>query len=90
MLVTLDLPDDIAQALASQGSDLSRRALEALAIDGYKDRNLTQLQVGKLLGFSRVEAEEFLARHCDLYDYDPADLLREANALKEFAERSVG
>jgi hypothetical protein len=48
MLVTLDLPDDIAQALASQDGDLSRRAIEALAIDGYKNQKLTQLQVEKL------------------------------------------
>jgi predicted HTH domain antitoxin len=87
MLVTLELPDDIAEALASQSSDLSRRALEALAIDGYRDRKLTQLQVGRLLCLSRIETEDFLARHIDLYDYDPSELHREADALKKYAER---
>jgi len=54
MTVTLDLPDDIAQSLSSQG-DLSRRALEALAVVGYRQEKLTQLQVGKLLALNRLE-----------------------------------
>ena len=28
MIVTIELPDDIAQALAAHGEDLSRRAME--------------------------------------------------------------
>jgi uncharacterized protein (DUF433 family) len=64
---------------------LSRRVIEALAINGYKDQRLTQLQVGKLLHFSRIETEDFLARYCSLYAHDPAELHREANALKESA-----
>jgi hypothetical protein len=88
MVVTLELPDDIAQALASQG-DLSRRALEALAIEGYRDRRLTQLQVGQLLHFSRIETEDFLAQHVDLYDYDPSELRREADALEKYSERPL-
>lgn len=80
MTVTLNLPDDIAQALASQG-DLSRRALEALAIDGYRQRTLTQAQVGRLLGLARIETEKFLARHVDLYDYSTAELEAEADLL---------
>jgi predicted HTH domain antitoxin len=87
MTVTLDLPDDIAQALAAKG-DLSRRALEALAVDGYRQESLTQLQVGQLLGFGRVETEDFLAQHVDLYTYDPSELHREAEALKTYSERS--
>ncbi len=87
MTVTLELPDDIARALAGQGGDLSRRALESLAVDGYRQEALTQLQVGQLLGLSRVETEDFLARHVDLYNYDPSELQREADALEKFSER---
>lgn len=87
MIVTLDLPDDIAQALASRG-DLSRRALEALAVDGYRQEALTQLQVGKLLGLSRIETEDFLAQHVDLFNYDPKELKREAELLERYAERA--
>lgn len=81
MTVTFDLPDDIAEALTSQG-DLSRRTLEVLAIDGYRQKTLTQLQVSRLLGLARIETEMFLAQHLDLYDYDPSELDREAELLQ--------
>lgn len=87
MTVTLELPDDIAQVLASHG-DLSRQALESLAAEGYRQGTLTQLQVGKLLAFSRVETEDFLAQHVDLYSYDPEELKRESEALETYAARS--
>ena len=56
------------------GSLAARHALEALAVDGYREHRLTQKQVGELLGFSRIQAEDFLAAHFDLYDYDPVQL----------------
>ena len=86
MTVTFDLPDDIAQALAAPGG-LPRRALEALAVDGYRQESLTQLQVGELLGLSRIESEDFLAKHVDLYSYDPSELHREAEALEQYSKR---
>jgi predicted HTH domain antitoxin len=78
--VTLELPDDIAQILAAQG-DLSRHALEPLAVDGYRQKTLTQAQVGRLLGLARIDTEEFLARHVNLYDYSAAELEAEADLL---------
>jgi hypothetical protein len=45
---------------------LSRHALEVLAADGYRQEALTQLQVGKLPGLSRVETQKFLPRHVDI------------------------
>ena len=77
MLLTLELPDEIAEALTVPGGDLSRTALEALAIQGFREKKLSQFQVGKLLGRSRTEIEDLIARHTDLYDYDPAELSRE-------------
>ena len=68
MKVTLDIPDEIANQIKAYGADISRTALEALALDGYRRGMLTQLQVGQLLGLSRIEAEDFLAQHVDLYD----------------------
>ncbi len=88
MEITIRIPDDLARILAGTGGDLSRRTLEALAIDGYRQGFLTQLQVGQLLGFSRIETEDFLARHVDLYDYDPGELDREARVLEKLTDRS--
>ena len=61
----------------------SRAALEALALEGYRRGILTQLQVGQLLYLSRIETEDFLAQHVDLYDYDSAELHREIEALAD-------
>jgi predicted HTH domain antitoxin len=88
MVITLELPDDIAHALGGRSDqDLTRRALEALAVQGYSEERLTQRQVGELLGLGRVETEDFLAQHVDLYDYDPAELAREEDSLRRFSER---
>ena len=88
MVVTLDLPDDIARALTdTSGKDLNRRALKGIAIEGYREQRLTQKQVGELLGLTRIQTEDFLAGHLDLYDYDPAELRREAEQLKNYSER---
>ena len=66
MLLTLDLPDHIARALIGENpQDLSGHALQALALIGYRDQRLTQKQVGELLGFSRIQTEDFLAAHFD-------------------------
>lgn len=91
MVVTLDVPDELAGALSDHTDggdrDLARRVLEVLAINGYREQRLTQKQVGELLGLSRIETEDLLAAHLDLYDFDPSALTREADQLKGFSER---
>jgi len=77
MQITVELPDDIAQH-----PDAGREALEALALEAYRSRTMTQFQVGKLLGLSRIQTEDFLARHVDLYDYSTAELEAEADLLQ--------
>lgn len=76
MQITVELPDDIAQH-----PNPGREALEALAVEAYRLRKLTQFQVGQLLGFSRIQTEDFLARHLDLYDYSTEELEAEAELL---------
>jgi predicted HTH domain antitoxin len=60
---------------------LAVEALEALAVEAYRSRTMTQFEVGKLLGLSRIQTEDFLARHVDLYDYATAELEAEADLL---------
>ncbi len=62
MYIELELPDDIAQAL--QASDLSRAALEALALEGYRSQRLGGGQVRRLLGFTTpMQVHAFLKEH---------------------------
>ncbi|MGD0403980.1 MAG: hypothetical protein ABSB66_12385 [Candidatus Acidiferrales bacterium] len=37
----------------------TRRSLEALALEGYREQTLTPLQISEMLGLPRVETEDF-------------------------------
>jgi predicted HTH domain antitoxin len=85
--ITLHIPDEVAKRLSAAGEDLSRRAIEAIALEGYREQTLTLYQVSEMLGFSRIETEDFLGRHhVPLAVIGEADLDREA-ALFEAASR---
>jgi len=87
MEVTLHIPDDVAKRLSADGGDVSRRALEALALEGYREQTLTLYQVSEMLGLSRVETEDSLGQHhVPVGVINEADLDREA-ALFEAASR---
>jgi predicted HTH domain antitoxin len=87
MEVVLHIPDDVAKKLAATGGDVSRCALEALALEGYRQHALTLYQISEMLGLSRVETEDFLGQHqIPLAEVGEADLDREA-ALFESATR---
>lgn len=64
MDVTLHIPDELAQRLKAAGGDLSRRALEALALAEYKLGHLTTADLRGLLGLrTQAEMEGFLKAH---------------------------
>jgi hypothetical protein len=63
MNVTLSIPDDLVPRLSAGGDDISRRALEALAVEEYQAGRLTRPELRRLLGFAtRVELDGFLKR----------------------------
>ncbi len=64
MDVTLHIPDEFAQRLKAAGGDLSRRALEALALEEYKLGHLTTAELRGLLGLETPgEMDGFLKSH---------------------------
>jgi predicted HTH domain antitoxin len=61
MSVMITLPESIEHHLKMEwGADLSRRALEALAIEGYRTEALSIGQVAEMLGMSVNDADGFL------------------------------
>ena len=63
--------------------NLSRRALEALALDESKAGRLTEDQLRRLLGFeTRYELDGFLKAHEVWADYTIEDLHRELRDLE--------
>jgi hypothetical protein len=82
MDVMLHIPDEFAQRLNATGGDLSRRALEALALDEYKLGHLTTAELRRLLGFqTRAALDGFLKAHGVTVDYTLDDLERERQDL---------
>jgi Uncharacterised protein family (UPF0175) len=81
--VTLHIPDEVARRLAASGDDLSRRALEAFALEEYKAERLTEPQLQQLLGFQRRdEIDGFLKAHEVWLNFTREDLERERAALR--------
>ena len=88
MEIKLQIPDDVAQRLSADGGDASRRALEALALEGYRDQTLTLYQVSELVGLSRIETEDFLGQHhVPLSVIGEPDLNREAAIFEAASHR---
>ncbi len=78
MRIWLDLPDDLIAQLTDRGQDLSRSALEAMAIDAYRMQRLTSHQLGQLLEISsRDELDGFLKNHGVPLEYTLDDFERE-------------
>lgn len=63
MSITIALPESIERQLQQEWGDLDRKALEALAIEGYRTEALSAGQVAELLGLSVIETEAFLKEH---------------------------
>lgn len=79
--ITLELPEDIFQHLAANWRDLSRAALEGLALEAYRARKLTSEQMRRLLGFeTRFELDGFLKQHQVWLEYTAEDLDRDREA----------
>ena len=82
MNLTVEIPDDVAQRLSAAGGDLSRRALEALVADEYRQGHLTKPDLRRLLGFETSDQiDGFLRAHDVWIDYTMEDLERERAGL---------
>jgi predicted HTH domain antitoxin len=79
--IAVDLPEDIAKRLESAWRDLSRGALEAVAVEGYRDGTLSREQVGRVLGLSFWETEAFLKERQAYLAYDEQDLEQDRRDL---------
>ena len=88
MRIWLDLPDDVVAQLSEQGQDLSRSALEALAIDAYRMQRLTSRQLSQLLAIpSRDELDQFLRHHGVPLEYTLEDFEREGTTSAQLWEK---
>jgi hypothetical protein len=83
MNLTLEIPDDVAQRLSAVGGDLSRRALEALVAEEYRQGHLTKPDLRRLLSLETGDQiDGFLKAHDVWIDYTLQDLERERAGLQ--------
>ena len=80
--ITIGLPEELTEALASSGGDLSRAALEALATEAFRERKSSHAQLRQLLGFdTRMEVDSFLKNRGVELEYTYDDLQRDLETL---------
>ena len=82
--IRVDVPEEAVSLLIPTGQDPARAALEAMAIEAYREHRLTGHQLRQLLGMrSRYELDGFLKQHQVWLEYSVEDYERE----REVGER---
>jgi len=81
MEVTFHIPDDLASRVAATG-DLSRRALEAFALEELRAGRITEVDLRKMLGLGRIALDGFLKAHSIYHDVTMEDIERDIADLR--------
>lgn len=88
MIVTVEIPDSVAHALAPSG-DVSRAVLEATALEGYRQQRLNESQIRRMLGFeTRMEVHGFLKEHNAYMPYTMADVKSDTAVALDTARKA--
>jgi len=84
MHLTIDLPTDISEALQERWGDLSRHALQTIAVDAYRTGVLSETQVKRLLGLeTRLQVHALLKQFHVPLRYSALDLQDDLTAQRE-------
>ena len=84
MQITIELPDDIANQLELQPANFSRRILELIAADNYRQDRIGAAEVRRMLNFSsRWETYKFLKREKVYLPYTEDDLEQDVQAIRK-------
>jgi len=80
MDITIQIPDELATRL---GSDIPRRALEALALEEFKNGRLSTAELRRFLGFrTRHQLDGFLKSNGVWAEYSLDDFRRDIEDLE--------
>jgi Uncharacterised protein family (UPF0175) len=83
MQLTIELPDDLVPQMLPEGSDPSRAAMEALALEAYRAHRLTEHQLAGLLGLGRYELDGFLKRRDVWLEYSAQEIEQEIETARQ-------
>ncbi|MDQ3132089.1 MAG: UPF0175 family protein [Acidobacteriota bacterium] len=87
MEVTINLPEDVVKVFSAGGENIEREVLEATALEGYREGKLSHAQIGRMLGFSRFEVDEFLKAHDVPLNYSIEDLEQDRRTLDKILSK---
>jgi len=83
MQITIEIPDDLTATLSASGQGPARAALEAIAVEAYRQQRLSAYQLRTLLGISsRYELDGFLKER-QVYDYTLEDFEKDLATIRE-------
>jgi predicted HTH domain antitoxin len=74
MLVTVQLPDQVARQWGETPDAIGRHVVEDAAVEGYRAGRLTHRQFGEMLGLDYWQSETFLRQRGVPLNYSVADL----------------
>ena len=90
MTVTVEIPDELAGAMSTEGKDPARAVLEAVALEGYRMDWLSEAAVRRLLGFeTRMEVHGFLKEHGVFLHYALEDLEHDMEEARQYRAPKV-
>ncbi len=87
MIFSVEVPDTFAKPLHLDGPQPDRRALEALALDGYRSGELSRGQVSELLDLEVNETMEFLKEYGSAHGLTFAEHERSIERFRQSLER---
>ena len=81
---TIPIPDDVALQIKNQWPNIPRRALEAFALQAYRNGVITEYEVQKLLKISsRMDLDAFLKESNAYIDYTEKDLQQDIENIRK-------
>lgn len=84
MVITVEIPEELAERFGSDPAQLPRQAVEALVLEAHRQSKLTEAEIGRLLGIeSRFRIERFLKDHGVELAYSREDLEYERQVHRE-------
>lgn len=83
MQFTVEIPDDLARRVIAAGGDVSRQAVEALALEELRAGRISEPELAQALGLGRLQLDGFLKAHGVYQEYTLEDFEAERIALKE-------
>jgi hypothetical protein len=70
MQITIEIPEDIGNQLQQNWQDLPQKLLETLAVEAYRNKIMTAVQIQELLKFPSLQETEHFLKQSQIYlDY---------------------